>query len=486
MLNLVPGTLDGHYLARKSLLVLFFLSTLQLAGEVPVSPETTPLFSSSEFTGRRERVLESLKRESPEGAVLFIRSPRARSYSNDIDYPYRADNDLYYLTGLANPGVALILSTEEIEGLGNTVLFVWPEAVPEEVLWTGPRPGPDDAARISGVARESVLETDTIPETLRTALGLSRRHGIPHAHHPPSHTKQSGATLYFDTGAAFDPGKSLSPGYAFLIDTFGSAAFHLGLQSTANIIAPFRQIKSPAEISAIKKACSATCRGLKRAATLLRAGIHEYDLAASLEATFRREGASGWSFPSIVGSGPNSCILHYQKYDRRLQDGDLVLMDVGAEYELYAADITRTFPVNGKFSPRQREIYDIVLKAQQTAIDILRPGLPFKSVHETAKNVIAGELVRIGLIESEVEVRTYYPHGTSHLLGLDVHDVMPIKELQAGMVITVEPGIYIPEENLGIRIEDDLLITEDGYQSLSTGAPRSADEIEAWMRTGSF
>jgi Xaa-Pro aminopeptidase len=187
-----------------------------------------------------------------------------------------------------------------------------------------------------------------------------------------------------------------------------------------------------------------------------------------------------------VGSGPNTCILHYDRYDRRIAEGDLVLMDIGAEYGYYAADVTRTVPVTGRFTERQRRVYQIVYEAQEAAFKIIRPGLPFGDVNRRAQEVVAEGLIGLGIIKEKSEVGKYFPHGASHGLGLDVHDPLATSTLRAGMVITVEPGIYLPEESLGVRIEDDVLVTEDGCEVLSASAPRSADEVERWMRAESL
>ena len=241
-------------------------------------------------------------------------------------------------------------------------------------------------------------------------------------------------------------------------------------------------LKSPGELALLRRAIAITCDAHRRAMRELRSGAYEYQVAALIEYEFRNRGASGWAFPSIVGSGPNSCILHYDRYDRRMADGDLLVMDIGAEYGYYAADVTRTVPVSGRFSERQRRIYQIVYQAQEAAFKIIRPGLPFRDVNRRAQEAVADGLIGLGLIREKSEVGKYLPHGTSHGLGLDVHDEIATPVLRPGMVITVEPGIYLPEEALGVRIEDDVLVTEDGCEVLSGSLPRSADEVERWMR----
>jgi Xaa-Pro aminopeptidase len=214
--------------------------------------------------------------------------------------------------------------------------------------------------------------------------------------------------------------------------------------------------------------------------------MYEYEIRAIVEGTFLREGAGGWSFPPIVASGPNSCILHYGGYTRRLEAGDLIVLDIGAERGFYAADVTRTFPAGGRFTPRQRQVYEAVLAAQETAIRAIKPGVPFAEINAVARREITASLKRLEVIRDEAEVGKYFPHGASHGVGLDVHDPMPADVLAAGMVITVEPGIYLKEEGLGVRIEDDVLVTENGARVLSAGAPRTVAEIESLMAEAEF
>jgi Xaa-Pro aminopeptidase len=219
--------------------------------------------------------------------------------------------------------------------------------------------------------------------------------------------------------------------------------------------------------------------------------MYEYELQAVIEYCFAKNGAEYPGFPSIVGSGPNSCILHYEANRRQMQTGDVVVMDIGAEYHGYTADVTRTIPVNGKFSPAQREIYEIVLKAQEEAIKEFKPGASSSAPSQRATDVIADGLMKLGIIKEKSEVRRYYMHGLSHNIGLDVHDVGRFSAPYApGMILTVEPGVYIPAEspcdkkywNIGVRIEDDVLITDSGCRVLSAGAPKTVNEIESLMK----
>jgi Xaa-Pro aminopeptidase len=242
-----------------------------------------------------------------------------------------------------------------------------------------------------------------------------------------------------------------------------------------------RLIKSPLEMQYLQKAIDITCRALRAAMVRIEPDLFEYQVQATIEFVFKDMGAGYPAFPCIIGSGPNSTILHYAANERQIADGELLLMDIGAEYRGYSADVTRTVPVNGVFSSAQGELYDIVLRAQKAAIAAVKPGVTRNDVHAVAKGII-----------EEAGYGPYFMHGTSHFLGLDTHDVGERSEtLQPGMVLTVEPGIYIRENaevnrkywNIGIRIEDDVLVTEDGAIELSQSAPREITEIEALMRT---
>lgn len=237
------------------------------------------------------------------------------------------------------------------------------------------------------------------------------------------------------------------------------------------LISQARLVKSQAEIELLQKAIQITGEGLKETMRFAQPGHYEYELRAMIEYHFLKGGARRPGFDSIVGSGPNSCVLHYTFGRRQTESGDLVVMDVGAEFQEYTADVTRTIPINGKFTPRQRVIYQLVLEAQKQAIAIIKPGIPFRQVDQTAREVI-----------NKAGYGQYFIHGTSHWLGLNVHDVGDYRSILApGMVLTVEPGIYLPEENLGVRIEDDVLVTETGCLVLSEHIPREIEAIEALM-----
>jgi Xaa-Pro aminopeptidase len=246
------------------------------------------------------------------------------------------------------------------------------------------------------------------------------------------------------------------------------------------ILRPLRTIKSAYEISCLRKAIQATAAGLEAAMRSMRPGQFEYEVDAVIVYHCRRRGCQGMAFPCIVGSGTNGCIPHYTLNARRMEDGDLVVMDVGGDYRHYAADITRTVPVNGRFTPRQREVYELVLRAQAAAIEAVKPGASAGEPDRVARRVLGEGLKKLGLAKNTREAMRYCPHGVSHALGMDVHDV-PVATLAPGAVITIEPGIYIPEEGFGIRIEDDVLVTEQGREVLSREVPKTVEAIEALM-----
>ncbi len=441
----------------------------QETAPAPISPE--------EYAVRRSRVLAELEKDSAAGGVLLLRAGPPAHFTEEVEYPYRPANDLVYLTGIDTEGAAMLLSATEIAGIGHEALFL-PPAQRGEGLWIARRPGPAEAAARSGLTESKIFPRQRLDEVLKKAVRPAAGfHGRVAAGRP---------VLHVNLGRRSGPGEPLPEEYGFLVTHFGSGAFHIDLRPAHSLIAPLRQVKSPAELAFLRRAIAITGEAHRRAMQKVRAGIFEYHLAAAIEHEFRDRGAGGWAFPSIVGSGPNSCILHYDRYDRRLDAGDLVVMDIGAECAHYAADITRTVPVGGSFSERQRRVYQIVFAAQEAAFRAIRPGLPHGEVDRIAKETVAAGLIGLGLIRDRSEAGRHLPHGTSHGLGMDVHDAMPEPILRPGMVITVEPGIYIAEEALGVRIEDDVLVTEDGCEVLSAGIPRTVEEIEAWMRPRSF
>lgn len=377
-------------------------------------------FAPARLRARRAALLAAL----PKGAVLVLGTP---ARPDDI-FPYRVAPNFLYLTGQRTDGMTLLLAE------GEDVLFA-PARDPAYERWNGPRLAVGTPAAAASGFGEVVARSE---RARRVAAALERCGGP---------LILDGVTL--EQLALPRPPRAVQPLRAEL--------------------ARLRQVKDEAELALLQGAIDITCAALREAAASLRPGQREHELQGVIEYVFLRYGAQRPGFASIVGSGPNSCVLHYSDNRRVMRAGELVVCDVGAELWGYSADVTRTFPVGGKFTPRQREIYELVLRAQEAGIAAVKPGASMRDVDRAAREVI----VKAGYGQ-------YFLHGTSHWLGLDVHDVGPMgATLRPGMVLTVEPGIYLAAENLGVRIEDDVLVTEDGHRLLSAGVPRTADEVEA-------
>ena len=332
------------------------------------------------------------------------------------------------------------------------MLFL-PPRNPAQERWTGLRLGPDSvAARASGIPR--VLSTDSLDRVLRSAR--ARAAGPLYLPLDVSTRDEPRITdLTFDGGDV----RSLRP-----------------------IVDSLRLVKDADEVSRLRKAIDITTLGHIAAMRAARPGMWEYEIEAALEAVFRRNGADRVGYPSIVGSGPNSTTLHYDVNRRRTRDGDLVLVDAGAEWGQYTADVTRTFPVNGRFTPRQKAIYDLVLATELAAYDSTRPGVTIAQLNRIARDYMGAHS---GSLCGDQTCDVYFIHGLSHWLGMDVHDVGDYSTpFRPGMVLTIEPGIYLPQESLGVRIEDDVLVTPGGAEWLSGKAPRTTQEIERLMRGG--
>jgi Xaa-Pro aminopeptidase len=379
-----------------------------------------------------------------EGTLVLTGAP-AGDYRDRIPEP-----NLFYLTGLTDADTTLVLTVskppadESGRSKPPTLLerLYLPPASPRRERWEGPflHPGPAaakatgiDDTRPKGVLIEDLLK---LPEGSRLYL-LDPR----------------------------NPPRALAPLLRHRPD--------LDLLPARSLLAPLRSVKSEGEVARIRKACELTAEGLRACYAQCRPGMFEYELQALLEFHCRRGGAPRQAFASIVASGLNGTVLHYQANRRRIEDGDLVLMDVGAEHLGYAADVTRTFPANGRFTDEQARIYDVVLAAQKAAIDRVKPGVTLRTIHLAADAVI-----------EEAGLSSGRMHATSHHVGLEAHDPSRGGPLAKGMVITVEPGLYFPEQGLGIRIEDTVVVTEEGCDVLSAGVPKTRAEIEALMAVG--
>ena len=407
------------------------------------------------WTQRRERVLDQMQ----ESSVLVLYSGQSIPSSLDAEHPFEASRHFFYLTGLRRENMALALSTAG--GRRTQTLFI-EEPVPSMERWTGKRVTIEEAKAISGV--QDVRYIDSLSGYLGR---IAAREGI--------------ETAYFDCYRnAFGDVDSYNVAKA---KAFAAAYPAVRLKDAHPMLARMRMVKDEDEIARVRKAIELTDKGLRRMTSHLKPGMMEYQAQAEFEYGIRMAGAEGPSFPTIAGSGLNGCMLHYDTNHCEMAEGSLLLVDLGARHAGYCADITRTYPVGGTFSPRQKEVYDIVLEANRAVARAAKPGVTLRELNELCKQVLAEGMMRLGKIETAEEIGRYYMHGVAHHLGIDVHDaaIDEGKGLAPGMIITDEPGLYIDEEEIGVRIEDDLLITEDGCEVLSEAIPRTTQEIEALM-----
>lgn len=430
----------------------------------------------SEYARRRKALMAQMEPSS----IAILPAAAVAIRNRDVEHVYRQDSDFQYLSGFPEPEavIALIPGREH----GEYVLFCR-ERNPERELWDGLRAGQEGAVRDFG-ADDAFPITD-IDDILPGLIEGRDR-------------------VYSAMGSNPEFDRHLME----WINVIRSKA-RLGAQPPNEFVAldhllhDMRLYKSAAEVKVMREAAAISARAHVRAMQACRAGLREYSLEAELDYEFRKGGAKMPAYGSIVAAGRNSCILHYQENDALLKDGDLVLIDAGCEIDCYASDITRTFPVSGQFSPEQKAIYELVLKAQEAAVAVIAPGKHWNHAHEATVQVITEGLVALGLLKGSVEAlieseayRAFYMHRAGHWLGMDVHDVGEYKVggqwrvLEPGMALTVEPGIYIGADNqsvakkwrgIGVRIEDDVVVTKQGCEILTSGVPKTVAEIEALM-----
>ncbi len=433
--------------------------------------------NSKEFARRRKQLMRMVG----QGGIVILPAAPVKTRSRDTEYIYRQDSDFYYLTGFAEPEAVAVLVPGRDSG--EFVIFCR-ERDRDREIWDGLREGPDGV--VANYGADDAFPIDDIDDIL------------PGLMEPCSRVYYTmGMYSDFDTRIA-DWVNSLRSGL--------SKGVHTPHEFVAldHLLHDMRLFKSRAEISAMRRSAKVAVAAHKRAMQMTRPGLYEYQIEAEFRHEFRRNNA--WvSYSPIVGSGANACVLHYVENKDELKDGDLLLIDAGCELDYYASDITRTFPVNGRFSPEQRAVYDIVLEAQLAAIDKVRKGNHWNEPHDAAVRAITKGLKKIGLLEGRLPTlikerayREFFMHRTGHWLGIDVHDVGDYKvgdewrELENGMVMTVEPGVYISNSrkvparwrNIGIRIEDDVAVANKGPDVLTKGLVKEADAIEKLMQAG--
>jgi Xaa-Pro aminopeptidase len=423
---------------------------------------------------------EEFMRLIPGGIAIFPAAPTAIRNS-DVEHQYRQDTDFYYLTAFEEPNAVAVLAPDHPEH--RFVLFVQPKDREREV-WTGWRAGDEGARRDYGA--DAAFTIDKLGEEL-----------------PKLAMKADRIYYRFGTDPLFDERMvELMRGFQRHRQREGTGP--TSVIDPAETLHEMRLIKTPDDLELLRRAIDITCKGHLAAIEALRPGANEYELDAAIDYAFRKNGSPRCGYATIVGSGANATVLHYTLNNQTIGDGDLVLIDAGAEFGYYTGDVTRTLPAGGRFTSDQAQLYQLVLDAQLEAIDTIRPGAAFIEPHDRAVRVLTEGMVRLGLLEGEVEklieenaFKKFYMHRTSHWLGMDVHDAGPYKvadewrRLEPGMVMTVEPGLYIADDlddidprfrGIGIRIEDDVLVTDHGHEVLSAGVPKTIAEIENAMK----
>lgn len=429
-----------------------------------------------EFAQRREQLMQKMGTRS----IAILAAAPEYIRNGDSEYPYRQDSDFQYLTGFPEPEAILVLLPDEKHG--KTILFNRTRD-PAQETWNGRRQGQTGAVQHYKVDEAYPISefSQKLPELL---LGRDR------------------ICYCIGRQPAFDQQiiSAINAIHSKVRMGFVAPREFINLEQWLHRL---RMIKSPAEIELMRKAAKISAHAHKRAIQACRPGLYEYQLEAELLYEFYRNGSRSPAYNPIVGGGENGCILHYVENNAELKDGELVLVDAGCEYECYTSDITRTFPVNGKFSPEQRAVYEVVLTAQLAAIAKAKPGSSLEELHQTCLRILVEGLVKLGIMQGKVDdiiaqksYMTFFMHRTGHWLGIDTHDAGVYKvqdewcKFEPGMVHTIEPGLYIPAHtpgvdkkwwNIGIRIEDDVLITPNGCEVLSKDVPKTIDEIEALM-----
>jgi Xaa-Pro aminopeptidase len=429
------------------------------------------------LVARRARIMEAMG-----GGVMLLAAAPERLRTGDVHYPYRQDSDFDHLTGFPEPAAVALLAPGAAEPF---VLFVRPHD-PERAIWVGPRAGLDGAVERHGADAAYPIEDleKELPRFLAAAshvdLDLGREDAL-------------AARLL----AAVRRAQAERP-------RTGNGP--TAIRDARELLHEMRLRKDAGEVECLRAAIGIACEAHCEAMRSARPGMPEYEIEALVDYTFRRRGASGPAYPSIVASGTNATVLHYTDNQRALGPDELLLLDAGAERAGYCADVTRTFPTGRRYAPAQRDAYEAVLAAQLAAIAAVRPGVTLETLHTTAIRILSEALVHLGLLSGSVDevvdkelYRRFYMHRTSHWLGRDVHDVGRYAEagkprpLEAGMVFTVEPGLYVPTDaddvpaafrGVGIRIEDDVLVTEQGHEVLSAAAPKMVEEVEALRASG--
>jgi Xaa-Pro aminopeptidase len=432
---------------------------------------TVPSF----FKSRRDSLM---KKVETEGAAFIFPAAREMLRNPDVTFPFRQESNFFYLTGFEEPEAYLVIAPKK--GGYTTALFVR-KRDPVMEIWEGERYGIDGALKVFGVD-EAYLHDEfekKLPELLKFAEKVYYR-----AHMDEEEDRVVMRGLEALRRSQGRSGKPLLP-----------------IADPNTVLGSMRVVKSADEISYMKRACEITANTHKAAMKETRPGMNEFEIEAFIDYQFRKQGSQRVGYGSIVAGGKNACCLHYRANNEVMRDGDLLLVDAGAEFNYYTSDITRTFPIGKTFSKQQAAIYDLVLKAQMECIALAKPGATQAAIHRHASEVLVEGALSLGLMKGKVDeiitsgqVKRFYPHGTGHYLGMDVHDIglyqlnAEPRKLEAGMMFTIEPGFYIQPDDMdapaeyrgiGIRIEDDILVTANGCDVMTVGVPKTRAEIEA-------
>ena len=404
----------------------------------------------------RDNLLDKIK----DNSIVILFAGKAIQKTGDQTYPFTPNRNFYYLTGIKEEDHILVMT--KINGVKSSKLYI-KDIDLEMEKWVG-----------KSIRKEEAEEIAAVDEVKFKSQFDGDIHGMI--------TMKEEINLYLDLERmSADTEGTISHKFA---NEMMNKYPQIRVNNIYSKIGELRLKKSPQEVEKIKKAIEITKSGIEKLMTECRSGMKEYELEAYFDFNCKVKGATGLAFTTIAAAGENATTLHYVDNNCELKENDLILFDLGAEYNCYNADISRTFPVNGKFTERQKEVYNAVLRVNEEIINLIKPGMKYKDVNEKATELIAEECIKLGLIKDKSEVRKYYYHSIGHSLGMDTHDIeTPHRDIifEPGVVFTVEPGIYIAEEGIGIRIEDDILVTEDGVINLSSDIIKTVEEIENFM-----
>jgi Xaa-Pro aminopeptidase len=416
-----------------------------------------------------EKNRKKIESNLPSKSIAIFHSNDILPTNADGTMKFRQNNDLLYLCGIDQEETVLVICPDFPDPSLREILFIKPTS--EHIaVWEGHKLTKAEATAVSGI--RNVMWTTDFERIFHTVMALSK-----HVFLNTNDHLRADVTVETRDARFIKSCKERHPLHEY--------------HRISPMMHAFRSVKEPEEIAQLQKACDITERAFRRVLAFVKPGVREYEIEAEFIHEFVKSGSRGFAYEPIIASGKNACVLHYIENKELCRDGDLVLFDVGAEYGNYNADMSRTLPVNGRFSKRQRQVYDAVLRVQREAMNLLRPGITIQAYHKEVGLIMQSELLSLGLLDQtdirnqdpeKPAYRNYFMHGTSHHLGLDVHDVGTMYEpLQAGMVLTVEPGIYIREEGLGIRLENNIVIGDSGYTDLMKNIPIDPEEIETLM-----